>query len=103
MVDAQLEVWQDHAEDQTGADEGVELEVADESAFLPEEPDLRGRDDGQDDDDDGEGGPRAGLLLQIVRCETLDGDEIEGVVRQSADPAAAEPEDGFFELCCQAG
>jgi hypothetical protein len=87
----------DESEDAADKD-AVDAQILGEAAFDAEGPDLAERNAEEAEDDDNQGGNGAGLVLDVVRGEALDGDVVEGVVIQGANPAAAEPEDSLFDL-----
>ncbi|KAG7134821.1 hypothetical protein HYQ46_009027 [Verticillium longisporum] len=65
-MDAQVEAREQQANDDATDEERVQLEVLQQPTFLPKEPDLLDNDDKQDNDDDGERGLGARLLLQVM-------------------------------------
>lgn len=99
VVNAETEARQKKEDQQTRDEKGVEFQVGGKLARDADVVDLRDddADDGQEDDGEGDGG--AGLGFDVVRSETLDGDEgTQGVVVEGADEAEGKIEDGFFDL-----
>ena len=101
VVDAQAQSRQGDGEPEADAEDGVQREVARQPSLEPHEPGLAEDDEHEDDDDDRQRrlGPR---LAQVARRQTRDRDGAEGVVRERADPAPAQPEDRLLDLGPQA-
>ncbi|TFB05387.1 hypothetical protein CCMA1212_002481 [Trichoderma ghanense] len=98
VVDAQLEPRERQGDDDAEDEERVQLNVLDEPPLLSEEKDLRQADEEEDDDDGGQGSSGAGLLVEVVLVEALDGDKVQRVVGEGAHPAGAQPEDRLLDL-----
>lgn len=101
VMDAEVEGRDNDAEDQEGDEDGVNAEVAWEAALEAEIPHLAESDckESKDDDDEGKAGARLGA--EIGRCQSLDGDEVEGVIIQRANPCATKPENRSLDVGVQ--
>lgn len=96
-----MELGNNYAHNEEGEEHAVYGEVFWETAFEAEVPHLADSDCEQKYDDDREGEGGAGLGAEVGGSEPLNGYEIERVIVQAADPCAAEPEDGSFDVCVQ--
>lgn len=80
VVDAEIKGWEGGEDAKTYAEDGVETQIARETALTAETPALVENDGEENKDDNDERGDGAGLLPDVVAGEALDGDPFEGVV-----------------------
>lgn len=98
MMYTKAEVWYRNANQQEDAHRCVDGQVPTESALESQIPDLPQCDDENQNNNDGKRKCCAWLLLQVVRRETLDRDEVESVIVQRSNPSAPKPQDRLLNL-----
>lgn len=95
---SQSKMWYGSKDAKTNTQYKVQCEEARQSALIAEAPCLIENKYKQDNNDEDQGCNSTRLLAYIVRSQPLDGYAFKRVVSQRADPCAADPQDGLFDL-----
>ena len=103
MVDAEVERWNGDADEEEGNKDAVNCEIPSEAPLEAQVVHLSSGDGEEKDNDESERKAGVGLYSEVVWSEALDRDVVKGVIVQGTYPDAAEPEDGFLDLCGEAG
>lgn len=98
MVDAQVQPRNKKRDDDSTNEKGVELQVLDEAALLSEEPHLHDGNNQKHENNHGQCGSSARLLLEVMLVEALNGNEAEGIIVHRANPTSSKPEDRLLNL-----